>query len=102
MTPSWDQLGKIDPKALWEARLQAHHAVQWVARAANANIMPMPSDTHLNLGWDPTQGALVSHELRGRSETRRIGLAVATMTLVVMRDAAVIDQFALDGKSHAD
>jgi hypothetical protein len=103
MTPSWDQLGKIDPKALWEARLQAHHAVQWAVRAACANIMPMPGDTQSSLGWDPTQGALVSHELRGRGgETLRVGLTLTTMTLSVLRDAAVIDQFALDGKRHAD
>jgi hypothetical protein len=103
MTPSWDQLGKIDPKALWEARLQAHHAVQWVARAAHANLMPMPGDTQSNLGWDPTQGALVSHELRGRSgETLRVGLTIGTMTLIVLRGASVIDQFALDGKRHAE
>jgi hypothetical protein len=103
MTPSWDQLGKIDPKALWEARLQAHHAVQWVARAACANLMPMPGDTQTNLGWDGEQGALVSHELRGRGgEMLRVGLAVGTMTLIVLREASVIDQFALDGKRHAD
>lgn len=102
MTPSWDQLGKIDPKALWEARLQAHHAVQWVARAASANIMPMPGDTQSNLGWDGDKGAFISHELRGRSETLRVGLAVGTMTLIVLRDAAVIEQFVLDGQRHAD
>jgi len=103
MTPSWDELGKIDPKALWEARLQAHHAVQWVARAACANIMPMPGDTHSNLGWNRDQGALVSHELRGKGQTLRVGLAIATMTLIVLHDATVvIDRFALDGKRHAD
>jgi len=102
MNPSWENLGKIDPKALWEARLQAHHAIQWVARAACANIMPMPGDTQSNFGWDRDQGALVSHELRGRSDTLRVGLAVGTMTLVVLRQASVIDQFVLDGKHHAD
>ena len=103
MTPSWDELGKVDPKALWEARLQAHHAVQWVARAACANIAAMPGDTQSNLGWNRDQGALVSHELRGRSATLRIGLAVATMTLIVLRDTtAVMDRFALNGKRHAD
>jgi hypothetical protein len=102
MTPSWENLGKIDPKALWEARLQAHHAVQWVARAACANLMPMPGDTQSNFGWDPPQGALVSHELRGRGDTLRVGLVVGTMTLIVLRQASVIDQFVLDGKHHAD
>jgi hypothetical protein len=102
MTPNWDELGRIDPKALWEARLQAHHAVQWVARAASANIPPMPGDTQYNLGWQRDQGALVSHELRGRTGSLRVGLVVASMTLIALRDASVIDQFALNGKRHAD
>jgi hypothetical protein len=102
MTPSWDQLGKIDPKALWEARLQAHHAVQWVARTACANLPPMPGDTQSNFGWDRDQGALVSHELRGSNDTLRVGLAVRTMTLIALRETTVIDQFALDGTRHAD
>jgi hypothetical protein len=103
MTPSWDELSKIDPKALWEARLQAHHAVQWLARAANANSAAMPGDTQSNFGWNGDHGALVSHELRGRSETLRVGLAVASMTLIVLHDKrAVIDRFVLDGKRHAE
>lgn len=102
MTPNWDELGRIDPKALWEARLQAHHAVQWVARAAGANIPAMPGDTQYNLGWQRDQGALVSHELRGRSTSLRVGLVVANLTLIALRDASVIDQFALNGKRHAD
>jgi hypothetical protein len=103
MTPSWDELGSINPKSLWEARLQAHHAVQWVARAAGANIPPMPGDTQYNFGWNRDLGAFVSHELRGSNATLRVGLAVATMTLIVLHDkTAVIDRFALDGKRHAD
>ena len=102
MTPSWDDLGKIDPKALWEARLQAHHAVQWVARAAIANIAAMPGNTQSNMGWSHDHGALVSHELRGRGNALCIGLALATMTLIVLRDTSVIDHFALDGKRHAE
>jgi hypothetical protein len=102
MNPSWDNLGKIDPKALWEARLQAHHAVQWVARAACANLVPMPGDTHFNFGWDRGHGALVSHELRGRNDTLRVGLAVGTMSLIVLRQASLVDHFVLDGQHHAD
>ncbi|HEY1505000.1 MAG TPA: hypothetical protein VGF92_11915 [Stellaceae bacterium] len=102
MTPSWDQLGKIDPKALWEARLQAHHAAQWVVRAGCANIVPMPGDTQFSLGWDRERGALVSPELRGRNTTLRVGLAIRTMTLIALRETNVIDQFVLDGKRHRE
>lgn len=102
MTPSWDELGSIDPKALWEARLQAHHAVQWVARAACANLPTMPGDTQSNFGWDRERGTLVSHELRGSNDTLRVGLAVRTMTLIVTRDVTVIDHFVLDGQVDTD
>ena len=103
MTPSWAELGKIDPKALWEARLQAHHAVQWVTRAARANIMPMPDDSQSNFGWDCDLGTLMSHDLRGRNgETLRVGLALATMTLTVLRDGKAIDHFGLDGHRHGE
>src|SRR5262249_7419760 len=37
-------------------RLQAHHAVQWLARAARAYIPPQPDDEHTNLGWDGALG----------------------------------------------
>lgn len=99
----WDDLGAIDPKTLSEARLQAHHAVQWATLAARANLMPMPGDSETNLGWDRAQGALLSHDLPSKTDQPlRIGLRIATMTLVALRGASVLGEFALEGKRHAD
>ena len=44
----WMPLRGIDQRRLSEARLQAHHAVQWLARAARAYIPPQPDDEHTN------------------------------------------------------
>ena len=98
---AWDELGAADPKALGDARLQAHHALQWVTRAARANLMPMPGDSESNLGWDRAQAALVSHDLPSKTDQPlRIGLAIEAMSLIALRGTTVTDQFALDGKRH--
>lgn len=103
MAQDWDDLGAVDPTALGEARLQAHHAVQWATRAARANLTPMPGDSQTNLGWDRANAALVSHDLPMRTDSPlRVGLQIATMTLVVLRGATPAEQFALDGHRHAE
>jgi hypothetical protein len=100
---AWDDLGALGPTALSEARLQAHHAVQWVTLVARANLMPMPGDSETNLGWDGLRAALVSHDLPSKTDQPlRIGLRIATMTLIAVRGATVIDRFDFDGKRHAD
>lgn len=99
----WDELSVIDPTALGEARFQAHHAVQWATCAVRANLMPMPGDSESNLGWDRAEGALLSHDLPSKTDQPlKVGLRVAAMTLIAMPGMMVIDQFALDGKRHAD
>src|SRR3977135_1123964 len=62
-TASWRPLRGIDPAALRAARIQAHHAAQWLARTARAYIPPRPDDAHTNLGWDDALGGLVTHPL---------------------------------------
>ena len=57
----WVPLRDIDQRRLREARLQAHYAVQWLARAARAYVLPQPDDEHTNLGW---AGALGGFSIR--------------------------------------
>jgi len=103
MAGAWDQLGTVEPKALTEARLQAHHAIQWATRLARANLAPMPDDRQTNLGWDRADRALLSHDCAGgKSDALRVGLRVETMTLIVQRGSAITDQFPLDGHTHAE
>jgi len=103
MAEAWAQLGTIDPKALAEARLQAHHAAQWLTRAARANLAPKPDDGHTNLGWDEQLGALQSRDLDA-SDTGplRFGLRIAPLTLLVTQGDEVLDELALDGTRDAD
>ena len=100
MAEAWTELGAIDPRALVEARLQAHHAVQWLARAARANLARRPQDRHMNLGWHRGLGALVTHDLVSFDAKRmRFGLRIAPPTLLALRDGwKPPDAFALDGK----
>jgi hypothetical protein len=102
MSQLWDDLDGIAPTALVEARLQAHHAVQWLARAACANLAPMPGDTHSNLGWKQEHAAFLSHDLQPAGDERlRVGLAIESLTLIVVNDDTIADQFPLDGKTNA-
>src|SRR5258708_12902736 len=82
---------------LHAARLQAHYAAQWLARAARGYIPQQPNDFHTNLGWDDQFGGLVTHPLPDGS---RLGLRIADLTL------AFLDQhphaLSLDGPAHAD
>src|ERR1700691_2238444 len=45
----WRPLHGIDRGRFGEGRLQAHCAVQWLARAARAYIPPLTDDSHTNM-----------------------------------------------------
>jgi len=98
-TASWRPVGGIDPAAMSAARLQAHLALQWLARAARAYIPCRPDDHHTNLGWDDALGGLVTHPL---PDGARLGLRVADLTLVLVDSSGRKDIFALDGRRDAD
>jgi hypothetical protein len=100
-TASWRPLGGIDPAALRAARIQAHHAAQWLARTARAYISPRPEDAHTNLGWDDAFGGLVTHPL---PDGTRLGLRIGDLTLVLREssESKPADVFALDGRRDAD
>jgi hypothetical protein len=82
------------------ARLQAHHAAQWLARAARAYVPPQPDDGHTNLGWNDTLGGLTTHRLK---DGERLSLKIADLTLVLHGDerTASIQSFSLDGRTDA-
>jgi hypothetical protein len=78
MTDAWRPVGKVPPKQLGSARLQAHNAAQWVARLANSYIEPEPGDRHLDLAVDASDGALLSRDIGGGL---CVGLDVADLAL---------------------
>lgn len=95
----WTSLGKVDPGGLTEARLQAHQAVQWLARTAYANLEATPGDSHANLGWNGVYGALMTRTLPNDVV---VGLRLRDLTLFVERDGAASMALSLEGADNFD
>jgi hypothetical protein len=93
----WRPVGPVNFRHFHVARLQAHYAAQWLARAARAYVGKKPDDSHTNLGWDDAFGGLTTHPLPDGS---RIGLRLADLTLAVL--GSTPKMLALDGRADAD
>jgi len=78
----WLELGACDPKALVNARLECHHAVQLLTHVARGYIPAREDDSHTNLGWDHARGALMGREVGMVSPALPFGLQVADLALV--------------------
>ena len=102
MTEFRTGLAEVAPTALAEARLQAHYAVQWVTRAARANLPAEDDDSHSNLGWDAARGALVSHHMAGSDGPVRVGLEIAGMVLHADCKSAGSGELPLNGHSNIE
>jgi len=99
MTP-WRPIRTFDRARFAAARLQAHHATQWLARGARAYVLPQPDDGHTNLGWDDAFGGLITHP---SPHGGRLGLRIADLTLAPLApDGSLGGTFALAGRRDAD
>jgi hypothetical protein len=100
-TPSWRPLGVVEAKRLGEARLQAHYAVQWLARLARAAVPARPDDSHTSLGWDDRLDGFLTHPLRDGTQ---LGLRLRDLTLTLVGGEAERLQrsFSLIGRSDAE
>src|SRR6266404_6382113 len=96
----WMPLRDIDQRRLSEARLQAHYAVQWLARAARAYDPPQPDDEHTNLGWDGALDGFTTHPLK---DGAWLSLKITDLTLAlhVGEGRTQVQSFSLDGRSDA-
>jgi hypothetical protein len=96
----WVPLRCIDQRRLSEARLQAHHAVQWLGRAARAYVPPQPDDGHTNLGWDAALGGFTTHPLK---DGAWLSLRITDLTLAlhVGEGSTHVQSFTLDNRSDA-
>ena len=99
--PDWRTVRGVDCGRLSQARLSAHYAAQWLARAARAYVPPKADDSHTNLGWDDTLGGLTTHPLTDGS---RLGLRIADLALVVVakNGDASAPLLALDSRTEVD
>jgi hypothetical protein len=96
----WRLLKGVDFTRLVDARLQAHHAAQWLSRAAFAYISPNSDDSHSNLGWEEAFNGFATHKLQGA----RIGLKLFPLSLAILegKDVAPSRILNLDGHKEAD
>src|ERR1700754_208324 len=95
----WRPIGRFGFGQLREARLQAHYAAQWLARAARAYILPQPGDNHTNLGWDDGFNGLVTHSLK---DGTCLGVRIPDLTLALIDHGQIADSFPLDAHSEND
>jgi hypothetical protein len=97
----WRAVDNVDHGRLREARLQAHYAVQWLARVARAYVPPQPHDGHTNLGWDDALDGFTTHPL---TDGTRLGLTLADLTLAFLPagGGAPLDVLHLNGHADAD
>jgi hypothetical protein len=89
----------VDRHRLREARLQAHFAVQWLARAARAYVPPQPDDEHTNLGWDGALDGFTTHPLKDGAWLS-LNMTDLTLALHVGEGRTHVQSFSLD--SHSD
>jgi hypothetical protein len=97
----WSKMGRTAPGALGGARDFAHHAAQWPAKAARANLSAVPDDSHSALTWDALHAALVSQMLPAKGGAVRVGIRIARLELIVTSGSNVLDAFQFDGKTDA-
>jgi hypothetical protein len=97
----WRKVKGVDRSDLREARLQAHYAVQWLARAARAYATPAPDDRHTNLGWDDAIVGLTTHAL---PQGTVLGLNISELTLIWRygRRMAESQAISLEGRCDAE
>src|SRR6476469_771181 len=93
----WQSVPRANYMFLHAARLQAHYAAQWLARAARAYVPAEPHDRHTSLGWDDGFGGLTTHPLPDGS---RLGLRIADLTLAFLDVHP--QALALDGRAEAE
>ena len=97
----WSKLGRTPPSALSVARTLAHHAVQWPAKAARANLRTAPDDSHSAFTWEASHAALLTQGLPAKGGDVRVGVRIPRLELIITRGDNVLDAFQMGGKTDA-
>ena len=96
----WRPIRGTDPGGARQARLQAHYAVQWLARFARGYIPPQPDDGHTSLSW---VGSLNGFTTQPSENGARLSLQVDNLTLALHDGdgTAAAQSLSLSGRSNA-
>lgn len=81
---AWAPVRPSLAKALTDARLQAHHCVQFASAFGISYLTPASDDSHTALSWDAGRGALMSGTVAGVS----LGVRLMDLVLLVVRTGA--------------
>lgn len=84
----WSSIGNVSAGDLAEARVQAYHAAQWLARVARNFVPPADDDSHTALSWNSEHRALVTQPFAGASGPFSLGLKVEDISLIIVTDTA--------------
>jgi len=95
---SWDHVGHISPLELIDARLEAHHAAQWLARSTRVYSTPVADDSHTSLVWDSSTAALMTQAI---TPNFALGLRLHPMALVAQLPNGN-ESFNLFGRTEKD
>jgi hypothetical protein len=97
MKREWKKLGAVPPTDFVEERLQLHWACQPLSSAAQAAMVPLPGDSHTNLGWDHERGALTTQPFPS-GHVAELRMAEFTLHWCDAKGVS-LDLFALEGET---
>src|SRR5688572_9303137 len=88
----WQRLAVVDVRALLDARLQLHHALQIIVSAPISFLTPRADDSHTNLEWLPSLDALGTNWLDGATRVR-YALRPAQLSLLAADTNGVMSEY---------
>jgi hypothetical protein len=97
MSNEWRTVGRVNYLYLHAARMQAHYAAQWLARASRAYGPAQPDDRHVSFEWDDAFAGFVTYPL---PDGARLGLRLADLTLALLGGEP--QELALDGRAEVE
>jgi hypothetical protein len=96
----WRPVGRVGLPELREARAQAHHAAQWLSRAAYGFLPAQADYSHTNLGWEEAFDGFATHALK---DGVRLGVRLTDLSLALLDTRGTLRaQFRLDRRTDAD
>src|SRR5438045_2936820 len=98
---TWRQLDPQRGVHLVDTRLQLHHAAQLATAFGISYLPPQPDDSHTNLEWIETVGALASNA--GGAPTIRLAVRPHAFAILVLDErTSVLGTYLLDGRTIDD
>jgi len=79
-----------------------HHAAQFGTALGISCLEHQPDDSHTNLGWDDTLGALVSRPVATENGSIAVGVRLQDLSIVAVVDGAMASATPLHGMTIAD